>query len=593
MYYTQSRIRIPASALSATAISVTYQYYEHSAGDFFCVDSYAIRDEIKRYTASDGRVINLANVLDFRPILGTTNAFIDYPTNGANLIQDIQYYIGRTDVVVIDPKGDLSAISGIPNEIPLMPSIPRDTLFMASVFIPPYTEFITPVSGKTEGVTVSNQQNRRYTMRDIGNIADRIRRIEEFSTLQATERSLVDMEIINPSTGLNRFKSGFVVDSFDNNSTGNVTDPRFKTTYTKGLLTPPMRELESVLVYDDTNSTPNITYNNDVITLPFTTRELISQPVASKITPLNEFLIVKWVGDLTLVPTSDYWTPAPVVVVPPAPPVAILQPTPTPGPAPVPPQTPGVQPAPVPSPVPPAGTPRGAPFWVSISPVALSALSPSIGTKVSRNDLVANNSSDGVQIIQVDTLMQTAPGSNSWVYRSTNEDLSHFSATVSAGPGQEEHILLFLNSMPANATIVGPYAAAPVHWNIRFRAGGSAARVIVEKPAGASWTVPPASPPTPPPSTPPTPPPAPPAPAMRNLDLLEMAQDYLFRYPDVLALYMNNPSAWNGRAVAAIDPNTGIRYDAIVSNALHFAILHYTELGGAGEGRTYVLQVPI
>jgi hypothetical protein len=588
MYYTQSRIRIPASALSATAISVTYQYYEHSAGDFFCVDSYAIRDEIQRYTASDGRIINLANVLDFRPILGTTNAFIDFPTNGTNLVQDIQYYIGRTDVVVIDPKGDLFAITGIPNEAPILPSIPRDTLFMASVFIPPYTEFITPVSGKTEGVTVSNQQNRRYTMRDIGNIADRIRRIEEFSTLQATERSLVDMEIINPSTGLNRFKSGFVVDSFDNNSTGNVTDPRFKTTYTKGLLTPTMREFESVLVYDDTNSTPNITYNNDVITLPYTTRELISQPDASKITPLNEFLIVKWVGDLTLVPTSDYWTPAPVVVVPPAPPVAILQPTPTPGPAPVPPQT-----IPPPASAPPAVPGAATPNWVPISPIPLSVLSVPGGIIVANNNGLLNTTR--VEIIQQDTSYETSPGSNQWVFQSTNAELTHFSVSSGATNGPSEFIKLNLVSSPPSASLSGAWADAPVHWDLSIfahRLDGKFTRILVKvvKPAGQSWTKPVVSPPPPPPVTPPTPPQAP---AMRNLDLLEMAQDYLFRYPDVLALYMNNPNAWNGRAVAATDPNTGVYYQATVTNALLFAILHYTELGGAGEGRTYVLQVPI
>ena len=58
-------------------------------------------------------------------------------------------------------------------------------------------------------------------MRDIGRLKDRLERVESQTALSLLERDAESFEI-QDANGLNRFKSGFVVDNFSGHRVGDV-----------------------------------------------------------------------------------------------------------------------------------------------------------------------------------------------------------------------------------------------------------------------------------------------------------------------------------------------------------------------------------
>lgn len=301
-YYAPSKITIPSTYASGYTIDVVYEYYAHGAGDFFSIDSYASPNEIGTYKASDGQEIDLAQVLDFRPIIGGGAPLsIEFPRDNSRLFVDLEYYVGRKDAVFLESSGVVRVVSGIPSEVPKLPStVLEGAMLIATLDIPAYTKY-----GKD--VRVKNIKNRRYTMRDIGKIEDRIAKIEYISALSETEKSVIDMSIINPANGLDRFKSGFLLDGFDVNSPGDVLRDGFAAAYKKTYLTPSFDRVSGTVKYNTSISTPNISSRGGVITLPYNERMIISQPFASRVTNLNPFLVINWNGKVSLNPNFDNW----------------------------------------------------------------------------------------------------------------------------------------------------------------------------------------------------------------------------------------------------------------------------------------------
>ena len=78
---------------------------------------------------------------------------------------------------------------------------------LASLFIPAFTF-------KPTDVQVRRFKTQRFTMRDIGRLKDRLENVESMTALSLLERDAESFEIQDSVTGLNRFKSGFVVDNF-------------------------------------------------------------------------------------------------------------------------------------------------------------------------------------------------------------------------------------------------------------------------------------------------------------------------------------------------------------------------------------------
>ena len=80
----------------------------------------------------------------------------------------------------------------------------------------------------TSDVKITTIDNRRYTMRDIGKLEQRIKNIEFYTQLSLLEQQAINTQIQDAATGLDRFKNGIIVDSFKGHNIGDVLSAEYK-----------------------------------------------------------------------------------------------------------------------------------------------------------------------------------------------------------------------------------------------------------------------------------------------------------------------------------------------------------------------------
>ncbi len=165
--------------------------------------------------------------------------------------------------------------------------------------------------------------NRRYTMRDIGKLEDRIENLEITTSLSLLELDTKSLQI-RDADGLSRFKSGFFVDDFSDNNRLDLMNSDSKSdvdTEKKELNTPIdfySLKLEPSFASNINTDTadisadlalldPNVRKTGDLITLNYEEKGWIEQPLASRVENVNPFNMVEYVGRVVLSPASDNW----------------------------------------------------------------------------------------------------------------------------------------------------------------------------------------------------------------------------------------------------------------------------------------------
>lgn len=297
----------PVSGGNITGVyTVTYQYWAHSIGDYFCVDSYlgATRSTIPSYTVN-GTTYSLADVIDFRPLKDTSGNITSITYNGdmlepsTSIRADITYYLPRVDSIYVDSNGNFGAIKGIPSSIPTAPSIPSNAMKLYELSIPAYTADVSKIS-------INTISNPTYTMQDIAKLETRIANAEYYTSLSMLELTLANIDVIDPATGTNRFKNGYAVDSFSNFSLADTNSVGYGAgiNFSKGILT-----AQTVI---DATEFQQVSLNNgqittELYTLPYTNSIVVSQPYATTTSNINPYAVYFWAGNITLTPSSDYW----------------------------------------------------------------------------------------------------------------------------------------------------------------------------------------------------------------------------------------------------------------------------------------------
>lgn len=292
-------------------IMVTFDYFTHSAGDYFSVDSYddITFDEIPVYTSSEcGETFSLADCLDFRPrmaddrsgFLGSGASIGDLPQVFTDIRSDYEYYMNRIDYLYLDYRGDFRISRGVPAVNPKPPEKPETGMILYEMFINAYT--FTP-----DAIKPSFKDNKRYTMRDIGDIDRRVGKLEYYTALSLLERETASMEILDQN-GLNRFKNGFIVDPFDSHKVGDSTHTDYKCSIDpiNKKMRPKFNDENIGLLYDSVNSV-NVQKTGGIITLPYTEADINKQTQASKYENINPFAFRNIFGKLTFNPDSDVW----------------------------------------------------------------------------------------------------------------------------------------------------------------------------------------------------------------------------------------------------------------------------------------------
>ena len=91
---------------------------------------------------------------------------------------------------------------------------------LIDIDIPAYTRDLNDV-------TFKRYKNRRYTMKDIGSIEERLENVEYYTQLSLLETDTANL-FVQDNAGLNRLKNGFIVDNFTSHNIGEPTHPNYR-----------------------------------------------------------------------------------------------------------------------------------------------------------------------------------------------------------------------------------------------------------------------------------------------------------------------------------------------------------------------------
>ena len=325
-YYTYGALNLkPGHPVPNGPIRIKYWYFTYSksggnGGNYFSVDSYTIGstgvkyEEIPSYFTTDpvtGKTtqISLTDVVDFRPVLTSPSSNgwnPELPMVGSDMSCPRANYVGRIDKIALDSFGKFNIITGVPSENPKEPDDPKEGMVLASLRVPPYTKSV-------KDVTVTQRDNRRYTMRDIGRLERRITNLEYYVTLSLLEKDTAQLSIVDETTGLDRFKNGFIVDQFTGHGVGNVKheDYRIAVDATNRILRP-MHYTNAVELVEDLTSGSdrgNKTYQKtgDLITLPYAEQNYIFNYNATRTMDVRSISMGAFKGQVQLYPEGDNW----------------------------------------------------------------------------------------------------------------------------------------------------------------------------------------------------------------------------------------------------------------------------------------------
>ena len=346
-FYDIARLtRKPTATTPIGKLLIVCDYFSHGAGDFFTVDSYAAIDykEIPVYSATridpeapqPSGEYDLRDTVDFRPRVAditsttlaiqnqTTHTVTDYsfnftarsytgngsstvniPKDNSSFQYDFENYLARIDFLFLTPEGDFKVVQGAPAEQPEPPKTLDTAMTLAKINLNPYVVQLSDASHTTFN-------NKRYTMKDIGNLESRINNMEYYTALNLLEKDAESLQI-QDSNGLDRFKSGFLVDNCAGHNTGDVKHPDYRVAmdmenkemrpkyFMKGI------SLSEENLTDADRTNDNYQKTGDILTLPYTHTITASQVYATRVENLNPVLSFAWTGICKLTPSGDSW----------------------------------------------------------------------------------------------------------------------------------------------------------------------------------------------------------------------------------------------------------------------------------------------
>jgi len=232
-----------------------------------------------------------------------------------------EYYLPRIDKVYLNKFGEFVYEKGLSSIDPKPPLRVDDSMDLGTVFLPPYLY-------TTQSAKLSLVDNRRYTMRDIGYIDDRVSNLEEVTTLSLLESNVQSLQI-QDSEGRSRFKTGFFVDPFRNyrliNGLSRIQiNPQSQTLIPvrsrNTLASQPTPKLSITSRNIDFNTNfdlfdGNVQKTGNVITLKYDEETWLEQPYATKlkdgsfgIINVNPYELPAIIGNVELEPNTDVWT---------------------------------------------------------------------------------------------------------------------------------------------------------------------------------------------------------------------------------------------------------------------------------------------
>lgn len=331
-YYDYSKIVRISGSQPARKLLIVFDHYTiptSDSGDLFSVSSYP-QENYENYIPYLPNNVRATDVLDFRPyptpFTGTSASPFDFSqrsfgTNpklilGSNetTLLSYDYYLGRVDKLSLDKNGNFVVTQGISAERPREPQSPNESMDIATFTYPPYFY-------NARGSAIVLKDNKRYTMRDIGEIEDRVESLEiqtSLSLLEVQTQSLQTQDAL----GFDRFKSGFFVDNFNDtnyidlrsssiqvNRIASELSPIVARNSLKSQLAPSVSLSPETLDFgtDFELTDPNVKKTGNAVTLAYTETPWIEQKFATRVENINPFHVVNYTAVIELTPKTDTW----------------------------------------------------------------------------------------------------------------------------------------------------------------------------------------------------------------------------------------------------------------------------------------------
>lgn len=249
-------------------------------------------------TGSFYAVINAANAAVPAEMFANSMNIISAVT-GQSIVYDASYFVDRWDRVVIYKNGEIRYVYGVPG-VERYPEVPVDAMSLATLIVPAYTRQAAFVRYRAD-------DNRRYTMRDIGKLEKRIENLEYYTSLTMKELETKDMKITD-AEGLDRHKSGFFVTDFSDFGVFSPFENGFQATLVaeKQMVTP-LEYSDSIGLKFNKTLSSNYVIKGDKVFLPYTDVVEIEQPYGTSTETINPYMIIKWNPQTTLTPAKDVW----------------------------------------------------------------------------------------------------------------------------------------------------------------------------------------------------------------------------------------------------------------------------------------------
>ena len=344
-YDISSLVLKPKAAKPVGELLVVFSYFSHGSGEFADVTSYSGTDykDIPYYGASridpeirsPSGVYDLRSVVDYRPRVADAAGTGDYTTTGfkvtsksldlysrsfsgtgaslsstpkdnSNFSHDLEYYLPRIDSLFLTTTGSFVVVKGVAEEVPRVPNEINSAIKICDIYMNPYVIDID------NDVLIDQKSYKNFLKEDIARLEDRINNIEYFTSLSLLETSASRLQI-KDANGLDRFKTGFLVDNFGGHKTGQTAHPDYRCAidFTQRTLRPKQSlkniDLREINLTDAQRSNKNYQRTGDIVTLPYVDVVSIEQPYATRVENLNPVLSFSWTGSITLTPSSDEW----------------------------------------------------------------------------------------------------------------------------------------------------------------------------------------------------------------------------------------------------------------------------------------------
>lgn len=337
-YYDICRLlREPATVSPTRRLLVIFDYFVHEAsGDYFSAESYTgiLYKDIPVYKL-DGSIRFLRDQVDLRPGAkelangsGTVSSpfYVNCSTfdfnsrvfntsggSGASTIFDIMqvnssfrmdysWYLPRIDHVYLTHDAKLRVSKGVSGQYLIPPPIVSNAMLLATIEYKPY------MFDPERDCLIKQEVIRRYTMKDIGNLEQRLSHVEYYTSLSLLESQAENTKTYDEN-GFDRLKNGYVVDDFTDHTTGAVFHPDYKCSldFKEGQLRP-KHYTTNVGLAPNLNISSNVVLTEgNVVMLPYEDVAIVTQPYASRTENINPFNVFTFIGRVDLTPSSDDW----------------------------------------------------------------------------------------------------------------------------------------------------------------------------------------------------------------------------------------------------------------------------------------------